>query len=85
MMDIYVASMVYSALSDPTRLRVLQRVDGKLAITELAQAVEVSPSTAGYHVERLREAGLLHVRRDGRRHVPVRVGHGWGVLGHVLG
>ena len=30
-MDIYVASMVYSALSDPTRLRVLQRVDGKLA------------------------------------------------------
>jgi len=85
MMDVCVVSMISQALSDPTRLRLLARVNGQLGITELAQAVDVTPSTAGYHVERLRVAGLLHVRREGRRHVPVRIAHAWSVLAGVLG
>jgi len=50
---------------DVFRLLVQAGPDG-LAAGEVAAALGVSPNTLTFHFDRLREAGLIAVRRDGR-------------------
>lgn len=49
------------ALSDSSRLRVLGLLAGKrrMAVVELAAALQLSPSTVTHHLKRLSEAGLV--------------------------
>jgi ArsR family transcriptional regulator len=50
---------------DAYRLLVQAGPDG-LAAGEVAAALDLSPNTLTFHFDRLREAGLIAVRRDGR-------------------
>lgn len=57
-----------AALSDPTRLTlaVALRDGGELCVCDLAWIAERSQNLVSHHVRRLREAGLVRSRRDGK-------------------
>ena len=58
---------LFSALSDPTRLRLLLALrDGELCACQLIGLVELAPSTVSKHMSLLRAAGLVAARKDGR-------------------
>jgi DNA-binding transcriptional ArsR family regulator len=55
------------AVADPIRRRVLELVrDRELAAGELAAQFDVSRPAVSRHLRVLREAGLVHERREGR-------------------
>ncbi|NHC46473.1 ArsR/SmtB family transcription factor [Motilibacter aurantiacus] len=62
-------------LADPLRLTALQLLaaEGPHTLSQLADALAVSPSRLGNHLGRLRAAGLVSVERSGR-HAVYRVG-----------
>jgi DNA-binding transcriptional ArsR family regulator len=54
-------------LANPVRYRVLTRLEkGPATASELAVALDVSPTQLANHLRRLRERGLVAVRRRGR-------------------
>ncbi len=57
---------LYRLLSDPTRLRVLAlAATEELAVSELAELLRESQPKVSRHASALREAGLLHGRKNG--------------------
>jgi ArsR family transcriptional regulator len=57
----------HKALSDPTRLRLLQRLaDGQATVTELTDHVDLSQPLVSWHLHRLKAAGVVETRRAGR-------------------
>src|SRR5580765_3890741 len=63
-----VAADVLAHLADPTRLHLLVLLgDGEQDVSTLAGQVAASRSSVSQHLGRLRLAGLVKVRRDGRR------------------
>jgi ArsR family transcriptional regulator len=57
----------HKALSDPTRLRLLQRLaDGQATVTELTEHVDLSQPLVSWHLHRLKAAGVVETRRAGR-------------------
>jgi DNA-binding transcriptional ArsR family regulator len=57
-----------AAISDPIRRRVLELVrDRELPAGELAAEFDVSRPAVSRHLRVLREAGLVHERREGRQ------------------
>ncbi len=57
----------FHALSDETRLRVLQMLSrGERCVCELQDAVDAAQSRLSFHLKVLREAGLVNDRRQGR-------------------
>lgn len=57
----------FLAFSDPIRLRALHLLlGGELCVGDLVTALRVPQPTVSRHLRRLREAGLVEVRRDGR-------------------
>ncbi len=56
------------ALGSGTRLRILQRLSENVeqGVAELSEAVGHSPPLVSWHVRRLRQAGLVQARREGR-------------------
>lgn len=57
-------------LADPTRLRLLWLLShGSHDVGTLAGLVGAAPAAASQHLAKLRLAGLVVARRDGRRHV----------------
>jgi DNA-binding transcriptional ArsR family regulator len=57
-----------TALADPTRRSVLQRLaHGPATVGQLAALFPVSRAAVSQHLRVLREAGLVRVRRDGKR------------------
>lgn len=63
-----VTAEVLGLLADPTRLRLLQLLaTGEQDVTTLAGRVIASRSSVSQHLGRLRLAGLVQARRDGRR------------------
>jgi DNA-binding transcriptional ArsR family regulator len=65
-----VAAEVLGLLADPTRLALLRLLaEGEQDVNTLAAQVSASRSSVSQHLGRLRLAGLVQVRRDGRRMV----------------
>ncbi|WP_459644509.1 ArsR/SmtB family transcription factor [Kineococcus sp. NUM-3379] len=58
---------VLEALANPLRLRVVQRLAEFGELTCATALPDVTPSTASRHWRVLRESGVLHARREGRR------------------
>lgn len=61
------AAQVFHALSDETRLGVVQRLrDGERCVCELMDQVDASQSRLSFHLKVLKDAGLVDCRREGR-------------------
>lgn len=55
------------ALSDPTRLAIVDRLrGGERCVCDLTDLLDAAQSRLSFHLRVLREAGLLRQRRDGR-------------------
>ncbi len=61
-------SRLFSALSDPTRLRILHAltVTKELCVCDLAVIAGLSVSAVSHQLRLLRDRDLVHARRDGR-------------------
>ncbi|MBI2832515.1 MAG: winged helix-turn-helix transcriptional regulator [Chloroflexi bacterium] len=60
------AVKAFKALSDETRLRVLNLVlERECCVCEVMQALEISQSKASRHLSALYDAGFLKMRKDG--------------------
>jgi DNA-binding transcriptional ArsR family regulator len=65
--DLREVAVVHKALSDPTRLRILQRLAQRSGtVTDLMRHVDLSQPLVSWHLRRLRSAGLIDMRRKGR-------------------
>lgn len=61
------AARVFHALSDPTRLEILELLrGGERCVCDLQSALDASQSRLSFHLKTLREAGLVVDRREGR-------------------
>lgn len=66
--QLMLAADVLGHLADPTRLHLLRLLaDGEQDVTTLTAQVSASRSSVSQHLGRLRLAGLVHGRREGRR------------------
>jgi len=60
--------LAFQALADPTRLRIVEMLAGREhAAGELARRFDMTGPAVSQHLRLLREAGLVHVRRDAQR------------------
>jgi DNA-binding transcriptional ArsR family regulator len=61
-------SRLFSALSDPTRLKILHAltVTKELCVCDLAALAELSVSAVSHQLRLLRDRDLVRARRDGR-------------------
>lgn len=58
--------LVFRAVSDVTRLRILHLLrGGELCVCDLVRVLEVPQPTASRHLAYLRKAGLVRVRKEG--------------------
>jgi len=63
-----VAALRFRALGDETRLRLLEILAaGEQCVSDLMDTLGLGQSLVSHHLRTLREAGLVTVRRDGRR------------------
>jgi len=61
------ASALFHALSDETRLELLDRLkDGERCVCELTDAMNAAQSRLSFHLKVLKDAGLVEDRREGR-------------------
>lgn len=61
---------IFSALSDPTRFRILDALAGEeLCVCDLAEVAGVSQSGVSHQLRVLRDRGLVAYRREGNRAV----------------
>lgn len=66
--QVEVAAETFRMLSSVTRLRIVYHLThGEYDVTGLAEAAEASVPTVSQHLAKLRLAGLVSARRDGRR------------------
>jgi DNA-binding transcriptional ArsR family regulator len=64
------ASVILGMLADPTRLRLMAALrDGEQDVTALTATAGAARPAVSQHLGKLRLAGLVRVRRDGRRQV----------------
>jgi len=60
---------VAKALADESRLRALHALDGgELCLCQLVDLLGLAPSTVSRHLDLLRRAGLVELRKQGRWH-----------------
>jgi ArsR family transcriptional regulator len=65
--DLQRAAELFHALSDQTRLSILQRLRlGERCVCDLTDALDAAQSRLSFHLKVLKEAGLVTDRRDGR-------------------
>jgi ArsR family transcriptional regulator len=61
------AAVVFQALSDPTRLAILEMLrDGERCVCELQDALDAAQSRLSFHLKVLKDVGLVRDRREGR-------------------
>ena len=61
------AARLFHALSDGTRLSILQRLRfGERCVCDLTDALDAAQSRLSFHLKVLKDAGLVTDRRDGR-------------------
>lgn len=66
-LDLARAATLFHALSDQTRLAVLDLLrDGEQCVCDLQEALGAAQSRLSFHLRVLREAGLVTDRREGR-------------------
>ena len=62
--------LFHKALADVNRLRIVQRLaEGDASVTELIEHVGLSQPLVSWHLGRLRAAGIVETRRNGRETV----------------
>ncbi|MEV0231294.1 metalloregulator ArsR/SmtB family transcription factor [Nonomuraea sp. NPDC050786] len=76
----------FRMLSDGTRLRLMWLLSsGEQDVNSLAQAVGVPRPSVSQHLAKLRLAGLVDTRRDGRRVLyQARDSHVWALIAEAL-
>lgn len=58
--------LIFKALGNPTRRKILNLLrNGELSATEIASHFELSKPTISHHLNQLKDADLIDVRRDG--------------------
>jgi ArsR family transcriptional regulator len=66
-LDTAQAARWFHALSDETRLEIVERLlGGERCVCELTDDLEAAQSRLSFHLKTLKEAGLVSDRRDGR-------------------
>lgn len=61
------ASLLFHALSDQTRLSILQRLRfGERCVCDLTDALDAAQSRLSFHLKVLKDTGLVTDRREGR-------------------
>lgn len=61
------SARLFHALSDETRLSILQRLRmGERCVCDLTDALEAAQSRLSFHLKVLKDAGLVADRREGR-------------------
>jgi DNA-binding transcriptional ArsR family regulator len=74
-------SAAFSALADPTRRRVFERLaPGPLPVGEIARGLPVSRPAVSQHLKVLKDAGLVTDRPEGTRRVYAIDPHGLGAM-----
>lgn len=74
-------SAAFTALGDPTRMQVLERLrSGPLAVGEIARNLPVSRPAVSQHLKVLKEAGLVIDHAEGTRRVYQVDPHGLGQI-----
>jgi ArsR family transcriptional regulator len=59
--------MVFKALADATRLRILKLLDVReMCVCEVMIALDLTQSTASHHLKILENAGLVKSRKEGK-------------------
>ena len=59
--------MIFKALSDETRLRILKLLEnGELCVCDITDVLNMSQPNISFHLGMLKEAGLIKDRRNGR-------------------
>src|SRR5262245_38326755 len=65
--DVTSAAAVFHALSDETRLDILDRLrDGERCVCELTDVLKAAQSRLSFHLRVLKDAGLIRDRAEGR-------------------
>ncbi|HEY9478758.1 MAG TPA: metalloregulator ArsR/SmtB family transcription factor [Gemmatimonadaceae bacterium] len=65
--DLVAAAALFHALSDETRLAILEMLrDGERCVCELQTELDAAQSRLSFHLRVLKEAGLVADRREGR-------------------
>ncbi len=65
--DISRAAALFHALSDETRLEIIQRLlDGEKCVCDLTDALDAAQSRLSFHLKALRDAGIVNDRKVGR-------------------
>ena len=65
--DLTRSAELFHALSDQTRLSILQRLRfGERCVCDLTDALDAAQSRLSFHLRVLKEAGLVTDRREGR-------------------
>jgi ArsR family transcriptional regulator len=66
--DIDITLRGFQALADPTRLRILQALEGgPRCVCQIQEDLpQVAPNLLSHHLRVLREAGLVHATKRGR-------------------
>ena len=65
--DLDLLTRRFKALSDPGRLRILDRLrSGERCVCDLENDLDAGQSLLSFHLKTLREAGLVRDRKDGR-------------------
>src|SRR5918994_141777 len=65
--DLARAVELFHALSDETRLEIVQRLrGGERCVCDLTDLLDAAQSRLSFHLKVLKDAGLVHDRRDGR-------------------
>ena len=61
---------VLRALSEPTRLRIMRALlKEPLSVTDIGRRLRVSQYNVSKHLRILREAGLLELEKEGKKHL----------------
>jgi len=59
--------LVFKALSDKTRLRILKLLEhGELCVCEIVAALDIIQPKISFHLTTLKEAGLIKDRKNGK-------------------
>src|SRR6202022_5083393 len=78
-------ALLFKALADPTRLRLLNLLAcGETCVCELADTLRVVQPKVSRHLARLKRAGLVDARRNGKWTHYRWVQHGEPLVRHVL-